>query len=308
MLLSGKEFNKKYKNKTFVKLTKKDEIHNDFEFKTGLNVDIVPFNPSGSCRRGGLYFTDTKYLYKWINYDDEPMKWLRYVSIPRDANVYVEDFKYKCDKFILSERREITLNDIITTGDAKTAILLNNMPLIYVKEQTPEICIKAVKKDGYALEYVIEQTPEICIEAVKQDGRALEFVKEQTPEICIEAVKQNGYALRFVKEQTPEICIEAVKQDGWALEYIKEQTPEICIDAVKHRGLALKCVKKQTPEICIKAVKKHGRALQFVKEQTPEICIEAVKQNSSALQFVKEQSSIILCTEAIKNIVNCQRE
>ena len=46
------------------------------------------------------------------------------------------------------------------------------------------------------------QTPEICLEAVKQNGYALQYVKEQTLEICLEAVKQNGYALQYVKEQT----------------------------------------------------------------------------------------------------------
>jgi hypothetical protein len=45
------------------------------------------------------------------------------------------------------------------------------------------------------LQFVKEQTPEICIEAVKQIGYALEFVKEQTPEICLLAVKQNGMTL-----------------------------------------------------------------------------------------------------------------
>ena len=43
----------------------------------------------------------------------------------------------------------------------------------YVKEQTPEICLEAVKQNGYALEYVQEQTPEICLEAVKQNGGTL---------------------------------------------------------------------------------------------------------------------------------------
>jgi hypothetical protein len=29
---------------------------------------------------------------------------------------------------------------------------------MYVKEQTPEVCLKAVEADGYALRYVKEQT------------------------------------------------------------------------------------------------------------------------------------------------------
>jgi hypothetical protein len=33
-----------------------------------------------------------------------------------------------------------------------------------------------VKQNGLALEYVKEQTPEICLEAVKQDGYALQYV------------------------------------------------------------------------------------------------------------------------------------
>ena len=38
------------------------------------------------------------------------------------------------------------------------------------------------------------QPKELCLEAVKRDGFLLELVKNQTTEICFEAVKQNGYA------------------------------------------------------------------------------------------------------------------
>jgi len=48
-----------------------------------------------------------------------------------------------------------------------------------VIDQTPEICLAAVKQNGCALKYVIEQTPEICLAAVKQDGCALEYVSQE---------------------------------------------------------------------------------------------------------------------------------
>ena len=32
----------------------------------------------------------------------------------------------------------------------------------------------------YALEYVKDQTPELCLEAVKQNDSALEYVKDKT--------------------------------------------------------------------------------------------------------------------------------
>jgi phosphoribosylformylglycinamidine (FGAM) synthase-like amidotransferase family enzyme len=51
MLLSGIEFNEKYKNINFYKLTNKSEIHNNFQFQDGINIDTIPFNPHGSCRQ-----------------------------------------------------------------------------------------------------------------------------------------------------------------------------------------------------------------------------------------------------------------
>ena len=41
------------------------------------------------------------------------------------------------------------------------------LKLRMAKEQTPEMCLEAVKQNGYTLKYVKEQTPEICLEAVK---------------------------------------------------------------------------------------------------------------------------------------------
>lgn len=79
-----------------------------------------------------------------------------------------------------------------------------------------------VQEDPFALAYVKEQTPEICMAAVKQKGAALRFVKNQTPEICLAAVRQFGYALEFVKEQTPEICCAAVDQLWDSLRFVKD--------------------------------------------------------------------------------------
>ena len=101
---------------------------------------------------------------------------------------------------------------------------------------------------GLDLQYIKEQeqTPELCMTAVRQNGRALEFVKEQTPELCMAAVRQAGYALDYVKEQTPEVCLGAVRQNGRALDVVKVQTPEVCLAAVRQDRLALPCVKDET--------------------------------------------------------------
>jgi hypothetical protein len=80
-------------------------------------------------------------------------------------------------------------------------------------------------QNGMALRYIREQTPEICMEAVKQDGQALYFVKNQTLEICLFAVEQDGMALGYVdlNIKNHDICMAALRQNGCALRYIPSQ-------------------------------------------------------------------------------------
>jgi hypothetical protein len=82
-VLQGKEFNELYKGKPFIKLTNKDEIHNGFKFKTGLNVDTVPFDPSSGCKPGGIYFCEFSNIVSWLDYNGTPNQYYRYVLIPR---------------------------------------------------------------------------------------------------------------------------------------------------------------------------------------------------------------------------------
>ena len=124
------------------------------------------------------------------------------------------------------------------------------------------IDLESVRKKGLLLEYVMDQTPEICLEAVKQCGLALRYVWLNRYEgdslkgdsdfslidyqtICLEAIKQNGMALQFIGNQTEEMCLIAVKQNGRALEYVNEKTLEICLEAVKnpfHTTYGYKCL------------------------------------------------------------------
>ena len=82
-----------------------------------------------------------------------------------------------------------------------------------IEEHVENLCLL----DSYnywALSYIKYQTPEACIKALKKNGYSLQFIKEQTRELCLIAVKQSGFTLHYVKEQTPEICLATVNQDG----------------------------------------------------------------------------------------------
>ena len=85
------------------------------------------------------------------------------------------------------------------------------------------------EKLGWDLEFVLNQTKEICLCAVKQEGYAIMYVKEQTEEICLAAVRQNGLALKYVKEQTEFICSEAIRQDKCAIIYVDKKFVDVFI-------------------------------------------------------------------------------
>ena len=70
-------------------------------------------------------------------------------------------------------------------------------------------------------EYIKEQTPELCLEAVKKYGASLEYIKEQSDDICFAVVKKNGFMIEQVKEQKEDICIEAIKENPWSLKFIR---------------------------------------------------------------------------------------
>jgi hypothetical protein len=169
------------KNTKFVKLLNNEKKHYDFQYKIGLNEDIIQFNPSGSCLSGGLYFTTYEHIEKFISYGMN----IAYIQLCEDALFYCDpgNFKWKTNKFIITKIK-----------------------------QTEKQCKFTVQQNGFALKYVEEQTEEICKLAVQNNGLALEYVEEQTEEICKLAVKNNGYALRYVEKKTEELYKLAVQQ------------------------------------------------------------------------------------------------
>ena len=171
---TGEEFNKISKCSLY-RITNKKEKHNDFQYYDGLNVDTREFDPTGECKSGGLYFFDEIQVCTAIIMRVYVINryWIRKVTIPDDARIYVEHHKYKTDKFILHER--IRIGNVRTTKLHKMYDKCANIINLSLLDQ-----IEAVKHNGLILEHITNQTEEICSEAVKQNILAIQYVKEQT--------------------------------------------------------------------------------------------------------------------------------
>ena len=89
----------------YYKITNESENHGGMQYQTGLNEDILPFNPSGDCESGGIYFTDADNILSF----GMRGKWIREVTIPEGEPVYKnlgKPLKWKAYRVILGERRD----------------------------------------------------------------------------------------------------------------------------------------------------------------------------------------------------------
>jgi hypothetical protein len=274
--VSGKEFNDKLANdpafrfykKELVKLTVENNIHNDFEFKEGLNVDIVPFNVSRICSKGGFYFTFSHCWNEWLDYGYKFMYWMWDVKIPEDASVYLEsETKIKANKIILENKR-----------------------YIYDCE---ERCMLAMRQNINVFRFIEDPSETVQLEAVRRDGHSIRFVKDPSEEVQIEAVRRYGTAIRFIKDPSDEMKLEAVRQDGDAIQFIKDPSEEVKLEAVKQSGYVIQFVKDSSEKVKLEAVRQNGNAIQFIKYPSEIVQLEAVRQNRFSIKFIKDPSEAV---------------
>ena len=86
---------------TFFKITNKNENHNGYQYKNGLNILDKPFEKEGSCVKGGLYFTSVEYIFKFLDYGC----YLREIKLPKDCQ-WIKDpegDKFRADKLIFGK-------------------------------------------------------------------------------------------------------------------------------------------------------------------------------------------------------------
>lgn len=303
----------------FYKVLKDNLTHHNFQYKEGLNVDTLPFNPKGECTSGGLYYTDKPNVINWALSLDCSL--IADVTIPEDAKVYKEicGTKWKADRLILSNIRPISTFFSECTDEEQESMLFNtvidniqltpseavivrrrvfgNSPRLFLK-QTRVLCIRSVKYDPYSIQYVRDQTPELCALAVSLNPHTIQYVRDQTLELCKMSITKTKCIVSCIK-QTPELCEFAVQNDGNAIVSIIDQTPELCELAVKQNGMALRWIRNQTPELCRLAIEQNGCALQYVIEQTPELCELAVQRCCCALKYVKNQT-VDICKKSLR--------
>lgn len=251
--ISGKVFNTLFSNIKFVKLTNNTEFHNGLQIHDGINIYTNTFNHHGSINR--IYFMEKEKAHNWFYYSSPigGMKYIREVTIPDDACIYIEYGTFSTNKIILSPRREISKKDYIDTAisysHSKPLYPISNIVEFlskYVDSHDHESYLCLIKRWANKFISILNHIPmhmrnkHICLEAVKRNGSELEFVPDDIKDhdICMEAVKQIGNILKLVPKtiMNYEMCMEAVKKHGCSLEYVPSYIidKKMCKEAIRN--------------------------------------------------------------------------
>lgn len=137
----------------YYKLLNELEVHRGMVYKTGLNEDVLPFNPNGECHPGGLYFFHESQLRHFVRYISFHPMYIREVTIPENTPVYAEKHKYKASSIILGKRE-----------------LFHDFLL-----RRPQLCIDAVQINSLSIRYIPNEfkTLDVCKMALVQDNGIL---------------------------------------------------------------------------------------------------------------------------------------
>lgn len=204
-IYTGQQFNQisQKNNLTFVKMTNTDERHGAMKYETGLNTDCVPFDWTGECKTGGLYFTEESRIPDFLYWGEN----VRKVTVPDSALVYIEENKYKTNKFILGEKE--TLEKYLSSKDGYQLFKMLQrdwLILHYINDRPEDFYINVVESMPNSLCVIKNQTKEICMAAVQKNPATIIFVKNQTKELCKAAYLKNRETIRFVRD--PDIKME----------------------------------------------------------------------------------------------------
>mgnify|MGYP005988838859 CR=1 FL=1 len=313
-LITGKQFNTKYPNAHVVKLTNDTNLHNDFQYTSGLNVLKQQFCEDYVCGPGGLYCCFKEYFTEWVVYNGMHMKNIWDVLIPDDAKVIVMNNKIKVDRFILSNQELVFNEKLCLYGIEKD---LGYAAYIPEESFTHKICIKILGMGEYSLEYIPKKlwTKKLCVYAAKNNIYASKYIPEHlfNKELCYLMVKKWGYSVEDIPNEmlTYSIYLTAVISCGMVLANIPKPiiTEELCIEAVKQNSDAFEFVPEEfmSYKLCLNTVCHDGTGLCYIPPEliTKDLCFMAVRQNCDALAHVpKEFMTVELYSIAIKKNPN----
>jgi hypothetical protein len=299
----------------YVKILHSNLKQKKFQYKKGLNIDTIPFNPTGSCQPGGLYYTQFRYFTKFLQYGDQ----IALVELPDDAQIYAEaaGIKWKADKIII--RHIFPIADLDCWNDEQFCLdnfNTNEDVAKYAKETSLKRCMRFLKVKSLFLRHMKKPMPELLMYAIKCKKYAINFIANPTDEMraynkymrqpryfrkplseCVKLLQQNVPNFNKVKK-TKELLMLTLsnisKVYTMTLKNTSSYTEEILQQIVRNKYIMidLQTDKCKNISLIIRALETSVECLRIIK-QTPEMCFVALRANPKAINAINDKAGIM---------------
>jgi len=178
--------------------------NNGFVYVDGLNKDTKPFRPYGTCKAGGLYFAEKKYILDYSNFGSQLCK----VTIPPHAQVYNEkdsdgSSKHKATEIIVDLDNHTTATEYVKSLSRDEVKKLSEKQIVrYANDINPDFI------DDSIVEIILNSVNE-----QKYTGKIGDLIEKKirsfTPEqLCEKIINDNKYILThlFHDMLTEDFC------------------------------------------------------------------------------------------------------
>jgi hypothetical protein len=269
--------------KKFYKLTTKDNFHNDFQYKEGVNI-CLNWDPSTKCNNG-LYFTDSIHWHKWLHYSDKHMYWI-WDCIPDDQ--FIEHFpgKYKAQKIILSNPRKIK-EFVQSFGDEFEIAKVHPQFLKYIDNPS----------DALIRHIIINNT-------IPDADTLMVFIKEPSSTIQLEYIEKYGpESIKYIKNPTNEAIakcneirayLSPLEDKYKQLEYIN-----------KSNGKDIIHIKKLHPSLRQIILDKYPRYVNYISDKLDAATLlDALNNYDTVCKYINNDTLRPYLTDEFLNKLN----
>ena len=154
---------------------------------------------------------------------------------------------------------------------------------------TDDTHIKRISRIPSDIRFYKDQKPELCELAVKRDPHSLRFIKNKTVDLIAIAVEQDYMAFRHVteEEQTEEVIQKVLGLNGNCIRYIGKLSRDHIKMAVMTNPSLIRDFQNDE-ELCIIAIQRDPLCIQHIDKPSPEIQTLAIQLNKNAAYYIKK--------------------
>lgn len=161
-------------------------------------------------------------------------------------------------------------------------------------QQNPAQVLMIIREKPTWLRFVKNQTEELCIEAIKKNITAFKYVKNQTYNTCTAVLDKSLEYFKYIKEPTLEIKKYLLSKDGTYIKDFENPSEELIIEAVKSKPESIFFISKPSEKVLEVLFKYDGSYLEYYPTENVELQKIAIANNILSINFIKEPCKDII--------------